>query len=135
MLRPAESQSSAPAEDRPAPATRAGASSVLGASEGTPSSSGGPFPTARVREHIRSFAPDEVVAGAPEYMAAVLECVTAELLQRAGDAARDGASGNINPRHIRQAVRANSDLAQLVGEDALEEGGMLRPVESEEVRA
>lgn len=89
-----------------------------------------PFPTARVRDHIRSLAPDEVAAGAPEYMAAVLEYVTADVLQRAGDAARSGSASHITPHHIRQAVRSNADLTELVGEKALEEGGLLRPAQS-----
>ena len=97
-------------------------------------SSSGPFPTARVREHIRSYAP-EVAAGAPEYMAAVLQCVTAEVLQRAGDAARGGATGTITPHHIRQAVRADSELTKLVGEEALEQGGLLRPTGTMEAAA
>jgi len=97
-------------------------------------SSSGPFPTARVREHIQSYAP-EVAAGAPEYMAAVLQYVTAEVLQRAGDAARGGATGSIMPHHIRQAVRADRDLTQLVGEEALEQGGLLRPTDIAEAAA
>ena len=97
-----------------------------GGSEARPPTAAAPFPTARVREHIQSYAP-EVAAGAPEYMAAVLQYVTAEVLQRAGDAARGGATGSIMPHHIRQVVRADRDLTQLVGEEALEQGGLLRP--------
>ena len=93
-----------------------------------------PFLTARVREHIRSYALD-VAAGAPEYMSAVLEYVTAEVLQRAGDAARHTPVGNITPHHIRQAVRSDRDLRQLVGASALEQGGMLRPAKSAETAA
>jgi len=104
-------------------ATEAGPSTGSAAEGG---SSSGPFPTARVREHIQSYTP-EVAEGAPEYMAAVLQYVTAEVLQRAGDAARGGVTGTITPHHIRQAVRADSELTELVGKEALEEGGLLRP--------
>ena len=122
LLRPAQSEGEA---------DPSGAGPSDGTSAPEARSSPGPFPTAHVRDHIRSFAPDEVAAGAPEYMAAVLEYVTADVLQRAGDAARSGAASHITPHHIRQAVRGNADLTELVGEKALEEGGLLRPAQSE----
>ena len=58
-----------------------------------------------------------------------------EGLQRAGDAARHTPVGNITPHHIRQAVRSDRDLRQLVGASALEQGGMLRPAKSAETAA
>ena len=84
------------------------------------------FAAARVAERIGSIAPS-VSAEAPEFMAAVLEVVASQVLQRAGDAAAASSSGRIEPHHIRAAVRRDEDLTRLVGEDALEEGGLLRP--------
>ena len=60
---------------------------------------------------------------------AVLEVVASQVLQRAGDAA--ASAGRIEPHHIRVAVRRDEDLARLVGSEALEEGGLLRPVACE----
>ena len=60
-----------------------------------------------------------------------LEAWAAQVLQRAGDAAREGSSSRIEPHHIRVAVRRDDDLVQLVGEEALTQGGLLRP-DSEE---
>ena len=58
-------------------------------------------------------------------MAAVLQVVAAQVLERAGDAALERHSGRIAPREIREAVRRDGELAQLVGDEALAEGGLL----------
>ena len=76
-----------------------------------------------------------VSAEAPEFMAAVLEVVASQVLQRAGDAAAASSSGRIEPHHIRVAVRKDEDLTRLVGEDALEEGGLLRPPAADDADA
>ena len=88
------------------------------------------FPVACVQEQLSSFAP-RLSDDAPEYMAAVLQVVAAQVLERAGDAALEGQSGRIAPHHIRQAVRRDGELTQLVGDEAMQEGGMLRPSPAE----
>ena len=50
--------------------------------------------------------------------------VAAQVLERAGDAALERHSG-LSPREIREAVRRDGELAQLVGDEALAEGGLL----------
>ena len=86
------------------------------------------FPAARVAERMaRRIAAPSVASDAPEFMAAVLEVVASQVLQRAGDAAAAGSSGRIEPHHIRVAVREDEDLTRLVGAEALEQGGLLRP--------
>ena len=90
------------------------------------------FAGAQVEAHVSrvtSAVAPSVASDAPQYMAAVLQVVAAQMLQRAGDAARDGQSARIEPHHIRVAVRGDDDLARLVGEEALEQGGLLRPSE------
>ena len=88
------------------------------------------FGAARVAQRIARAAPS-VEADVPEFMAAVLEVVASQMLQRAGDAAVAGSSGRIEPHHLRSAVRGDENLAKLVGSSALEQGGLLRPDDEE----
>jgi histone H2A len=68
---------------------------------------------------------ERVGAGAPVYMAAVLEYLAAEVLELAGNAAKDQKKNRINPRHILLAVRNDEELNRLLANTTISEGGVL----------
>jgi histone H2A len=66
-----------------------------------------------------------VGAGAPVYLSAVLEYLCAEILELAGNAARDNKKARIVPRHIQLAVRNDEELNKLLGDVTIAAGGVL----------
>lgn len=65
---------------------------------------------------------ERIGAGAPVYLAAVLEYLAAELLELAGNAARDNKKNRIVPRHIQLAVRNDEELSKLLGNVTIASG-------------
>ena len=84
------------------------------------------FPVGRVARFLRNQkVASRIGAGAPVYLAAVLEYLAAELLELAGNAARDNKKHRIVPRHVQLAVRNDEELNKLLGNVTIASGGVL----------
>jgi len=59
------------------------------------------------------------------HLAAVLEYLCAEILELAGNAARDNKKTRIVPRHITLAVKNDEELNKLLGGVTIAAGGVL----------
>jgi histone H2A len=70
------------------------------------------FPVGRIHRYLKGSAP-RIGAGAPVYLAAVLEYLCAEILELAGNAARDNKKSRIIPRHVQLAIRNDEELNKL----------------------
>ena len=73
------------------------------------------FPVGRVYRYIRKCTHHQRIGvGAPIYTAAVMEYLCAEILELAGNAARDNKKTRITPRHILLAIANDLELHKVM---------------------
>ena len=104
-----------------------------GAGKGTSRSAkaGLQFPVGRINRYLKQgkYA-TRVGAGAPVYLAAVLEYLNAEVLELAGNACRDNKKKRVTPRHLVLAIRNDEELNKFLGGVTIASGGVLPNIHS-----
>ncbi|TRM66032.1 histone H2A [Schizophyllum amplum] len=103
-----------------------------GKAQSRSSKAGLQFPVGRVHRLLKkgNYA-QRVGAGAPVYLAAVLEYLAAEILELAGNAARDNKKQRIVPRHLQLAIRNDEELNKLLGDVVISQGGVVPHIQAE----
>ncbi|XP_078420769.1 histone H2A-like [Cetorhinus maximus] len=89
------------------------------------------FPVGRIHWLLRKgHYPECVRAGAPVYLAAVLEYLTAEILELDGSVAQDNRKTGIIPCHLQLAIHNVEELSKLLGEVTIPQGGVLPNIQA-----
>ncbi|KAF1548106.1 Histone H2A type 1, partial [Eudyptula albosignata] len=84
------------------------------------------FPVGRVYRLLkRGNYADRIGPGAAIYLAAVLEYLSAEILELAGNAAHENKKARILPRHIQLAMRNDDELNKLLSCVTIAQGEVL----------
>uniref|UniRef100_A0A8C4R912 Histone H2A n=1 Tax=Eptatretus burgeri TaxID=7764 RepID=A0A8C4R912_EPTBU len=88
------------------------------------------FSVGRVHRLMRNanYA-DRIGAGASVLLAAVLEYLSAEILELAGNAAKDNKKIIIMPRHLQLAIRNDEKLNKLLEGVTIAQGGVPMPTD------
>ena len=102
---------------------------VIGGPVSRSQRSGLHFPVGRVLRHWRCGKhSSRIGAGAPVYLAAVLEYMATEVLELAGNAARANKKARITPRHIVLAVRNDEELSKFFSAGVTVVAGGVLPI-------
>ena len=104
---------------------------VKGKSKTRSSRAGLQVPVGRIHRLLRkgNYA-KRIGAGAPVYLAAMMEYLAAEVLELAGNAARDNKKTRIIPRHLQLAIRNDEELNKLLSGVTIAQGGVLPNIQA-----
>ena len=84
------------------------------------------FPVSRIQRYLKAVCLRyRIRQGSPVYLSAVLEYLCAEILELAGNAARDNKRRVITPRHILLAIANDDELNKLLKGVTISQGGVL----------
>ncbi|EMS49545.1 Protein H2A.6 [Triticum urartu] len=111
------------------PRRRRSSSKQDGRKEGRRQEEGGD-PLREGRAPVPGRYAQRVGSGAPVYLAAVLEYLAAEVLELAGNAAKDNKKTRIIPRHLLLAVRNDQELGRLLAGVTIAHGGVIPNINS-----
>ncbi|KAL2331561.1 hypothetical protein Fmac_019142 [Flemingia macrophylla] len=89
------------------------------------------FPVGRVARFLKvgKYA-ERIGSGAPVYLASVLEYLAAEVLELAGNIAKDNKKTRIMPHHIQLAVGNDEELSKLLKDVIIANGGVMPNIHS-----
>lgn len=90
------------------------------------------FPVGRARRHLKNTRLfPRIGESAPVYMAAVLEYIAGEVLEKAGNEAKEKKKRRITSRHIGLAVRDDEEIDTLLKKVTVAAGGVVPHIQKE----
>ena len=84
------------------------------------------FPVGRTGRYLKQGRYSERVGkGGAIFMAAILEYLSFEILELAGNACKEAKKKTLAPRHLQLAVRNDEELAKLMASTMISQGGYM----------
>ncbi len=89
------------------------------------------FPVARVRRYLRcGFYAPHVSTAACVFMSAIMEYLSAEILEHAGNITIKNKKARITPRHIFLSVQHDEELTELFESVTISQGGIVPKIKN-----
>ncbi|CAH2056464.1 unnamed protein product, partial [Iphiclides podalirius] len=88
------------------------------------------FPVGRIHKILRkgNYA-QRIGGGAPVFLAAALEYLSAEILELAAEAARENNKSRVIPRHILFAIRNDDELNKMLTGVTISQAGVMPSIQ------